>query len=112
MDSRFQLFPDSASSLSDRVDALYSFLVAVAVFFTFLICALILYFGVKYRRGSVAERANPPQSNLLELAWAVVPLLLTMVMFVWGPDGGHDIWSPRGHAIQTELGRNQWMSKI
>lgn len=112
MDTRFQLFPDSASAIADRVDALYLFLVAVAFFFTFLICALILYFGVKYRRGSLAERANPPQSNLLEVGWAIVPFLLTMVMFAWGAHIFHDIKSPPADAMQIDVVGKQWMWRV
>lgn len=84
MNTDFRLFPEQASSLAERVDRLYAFEVVVALFFTALICGLILYFGVKYRRGSRADRGNPPASNLLEVAWAVIPLLLTLVMFAWG----------------------------
>lgn len=112
MDSTFQLFPESASQIADRVDALYLFLVAVALFFTFLICVLILYFGVKYRRGSLAERGNPPRSNLLELAWAVVPFLLSMVMFVWGADVFYDIKTPPADALQIDVVGKQWMWKV
>jgi cytochrome c oxidase subunit II len=112
MDTRFQLFPEAASTVADRVDALFLFLVGVALFFTVLICVLILYFGVKYRRGSRAERANPPHSNLLEVAWIIPPLLLTMVMFVWGADIYYDIKTPPADAMQIDVVARQWMWKV
>lgn len=80
----FRLFPEAAFSVSQRGDALSAFLVAVSLCFTFLICALILYFGVRYRRGSPASRANPHGSDLLEVMCSAIPLALMMVMFVWG----------------------------
>jgi len=112
MDQPFELFPESASSLSDRVDALYLFLVATSVFFTLLICVLILYFGVRYRRGSKATRANPPASNLLEIAWAVVPLILTMVMFGWGAAVYYDMRTPPSNTMEINVVGKQWMWKV
>jgi len=37
------LFPASASTMAGRVDALYFFLIGVAVFFSALIAGLIVY---------------------------------------------------------------------
>ena len=108
----FQLFPDAASTVSHRVDAIYAFLVAVSLFFTFLICALILYFGVRYRRGSPASRANPPISYLLEIAWSVIPLVLMMVMFGWGAAVYRDIQTPPVDAQEIQVVAKQWMWKV
>jgi len=33
---------------------------------------------------AIVDRLNPPTSQLLELSWATVPFVLTMVMFFWG----------------------------
>jgi len=106
------LFPESASTVSDRVDALYFFLVAVAVFFTLLICVLILAFGIHYRRGSKAKRKNPPESHLLEFGWAVIPLILTMVMFVWSAVIFSDMKSAPDDAINIDVVAKQWMWKV
>src|SRR5207302_6918492 len=46
------LFPERASTMATRVDALYFFLLALAAFFSLLIAGLIVYFAVKYRRRS------------------------------------------------------------
>lgn len=118
MNPPFRLFPEQASSLAERVDRLYAFEVAIALFFTGLICVLILYFGVKYRSGSRADRGNPPQSMLLEIAWAVIPLVLAMVIFVWGArlyfeqqtePVGHDANIGR---LEIQVVGKQWMWKI
>ena len=44
------LFPEQASTMAGRVDALYFFLLAVSTFFSLLIAGLIVYYAVKYRR--------------------------------------------------------------
>ena len=52
---RFQLHPDSASSFSGEVDALYWFLVGLTAFFSLLIAVLVAVFAIKYRRRHPAE---------------------------------------------------------
>ncbi len=44
------LFPERASTMAYRVDALYFFLLAVGIFFSILIAGLIVFFAVRYRR--------------------------------------------------------------
>ena len=43
MGEGFPLFPEQASTIAEGVDQLYAFLVAVSVFFSVLIFALIFY---------------------------------------------------------------------
>jgi cytochrome c oxidase subunit 2 len=85
MPDRFpRLFPESASSLSGATDEFYLFMWAVTLVFSMGIGLALLVFGVKYRRRHRDER--PPEihpSMLLEVAWSVIPFLLTVVMFVW-----------------------------
>ena len=111
-DSSFRLFPESASSISDRVDQLYAFEVFIAVIFSFLICALILYFGVKYRRGTAVDRGNQPTSARLEVVWMVLPLMLTMVMFGWGAVVFYDQQRVPPHTIDITVVAKQWMWKL
>lgn len=111
MTGDFQLFPDAASSIAERVDGLYLFLVAVALFFTALICVLILAFGIHFRRGSRAQRKNPPQSHLLELSWAVIPFVLSIVMFVWGGVVYHEMRTPPPGLLEIDVVGKQWMWK-
>ena len=51
------LFPEQASSMASQVDGLYFFLIAVSVFFTLLIFALVFVFAVKYRKSAHARAA-------------------------------------------------------
>jgi cytochrome c oxidase subunit 2 len=83
--SNVPLFPEQASTVARQVDLLYTFLVAISVFFAGLIFLLLLIFAVKYRRRSEAEQPRPILGSLrLELLWTVIPLVLTMVIFAWG----------------------------
>jgi cytochrome c oxidase subunit 2 len=112
MNLQVPLFPESASTVSGDVDALYFFLIGVSAFFTILICALILSFAIRYRRGSPAKRENPPVNRFMELAWAAFPLVLTMVMFVWGAVLFFDMQTPPPGAIELDVVGKQWMWRI
>ena len=44
--------PESASTVSGKVDALYFYLSGVTLFFTLLISGVLIFFVIKYRRRS------------------------------------------------------------
>jgi cytochrome c oxidase subunit 2 len=112
MDLGFPLFPDQASTMAARVDALFFFLIAVSVFFVALIFLVILVFAVKYRRRAEDERPEPIEGKLwLEVLWSVIPFGLTMVMFVWGALIFFDIYNPPADALEIGVVGRQWMWK-
>ena len=79
------LFPDSASTMAPRVDALYFFLIGITTFFSLLIAGLIVFYAIRYRRREPdAVGARIEGGLLLEITWTVIPFLITMVIFVWG----------------------------
>jgi cytochrome c oxidase subunit II len=87
MDTGLPLFPEQASTMAGRVDALYLFLIAISVLFGTLIAALVVTFAVKFRRRSRDERPAPIHgSTALELAWTLIPLGIVMVIFLWGAE--------------------------
>ena len=108
----FPLFPEVASTIARGVDLLYFFLTGVTVFFSLLIFVLILYFAVKYRRKPHSTAEQVHEGFALEIAWSVIPFMITLVMFTWGsslyiansrvPDQAMDVYV---------VGR-QWMWKI
>ena len=109
----FPLFPDSASSLSDRVDALYFFLIGVSGFFASLICALVVIFSFKYKRRSPKERGAAIEGSLaLELVWTIIPFSLTLVMFVWGARVYFAAVVPPADASELYVVGKQWMWKL
>jgi cytochrome c oxidase subunit 2 len=109
----FPLFPEQASTVAGRVDALYFFLVAVSVVFSSLIFMLVGYFAIKYRRRSDAEWPRPILGDLrLELLWTIVPLGITLVMFVWGASLYFTISRPPAEALEISVVAKQWMWKF
>jgi cytochrome c oxidase subunit 2 len=79
------LFPDAVSTMAPRVDALYFFLVGLTAFFSLLIAGLIVYYAIRFRRRAPdAIGARIAGGMVLEITWTIVPLLIVLVIFVWG----------------------------
>jgi len=115
MNTEFQLFPDQASVNAAHVDALVFFMLGVSLFFIVLIAGLILYFGLRYRRKPQDAKIipPPPKSHLgLEVAWIVIPSLLTVVMFVWGTRIYIRQARAPSDAMEIYVVGKQWMWKI
>jgi cytochrome c oxidase subunit 2 len=111
--SGFPLFPEQASTIASRVDALYYYLLIVSGFFTLLIFGLIFYFAVKYRRRSEDEQARPILGNIaLEVTWIVIPFVLVMVMFAWGAKLYFTVFNPPANALEIFVIGKQWMWKV
>ena len=108
----FPLWPARASTQAGNVDALYIFLLALSAFMCLAIFTMILVFATKYRRrrGIVAEQIEG--SSALEITWSVIPLVIFMVIYVWGAViYSHGRTPPRG-ASEVYVVAKQWMWKL
>jgi len=112
MFTNFPFFPQAASEQAAQVDALYFFLVAVTAFFTILIAVLIATFAAKFHRKHDTEVGVPIHGSLaLELLWTIIPLGITMVMFVWGAQVFFHMTRPPRGAMEIYVVGKQWMWK-
>jgi len=107
------LFPESASTMAGRVDALYFTLIAISVFFSLLIAGLIVYYAIRYRRVSPAGVGARIHGGMaLEIAWTVVPLMITMVLFVWGASVFFAMSRAPEETLNIYVVAKQWMWKF
>jgi len=105
--------PESASTYSGDVDALYFYISGVTVFFTLLISLIIIFFVIKYRRRDPSEIPRPIEgSTKLETLWSVVPLVIAMTIFVWGAKVYYTQYRPPKNAIEVYVVAKQWMWKF
>ena len=114
MDPALRFFPDQASTIAPRVDALYFYLIGISTFFSLLIFVSVVYFAVKYRRRSEDE-PPPPQMRddlRLEITWIVVPLVLVMIAFFWGASVYYAMARPPQDALEIFVVGRQWMWKF
>jgi cytochrome c oxidase subunit 2 len=107
------LFPESASTMASRVDALYFFLVGLAFFFSILIAGLIVRYAVRFRRRSPDAVGQRMRAALaLELAWTIVPLLIVLVIFAWSASVFVAIATPPAATLDIYVVGKQWMWKF
>ena len=113
MQASIPLMPESASTVSGDVDALYFYLSGVTVFFTLLIAGVIIFFVIRYRRRNPFEIPRPIEGSMkLETLWSVIPLLIAMSFFVWGASLFYRQYRPPANALEVYVIGKQWMWKV
>jgi cytochrome c oxidase subunit II len=113
MQSWIPLVPDSASTLSWKVDALYFYLSGVTLFFSLLISTVLIFFVIRYRRRTPYEIPRPiAGSHKLETLWTLIPFVIAMTMFGWGAQVYFQQYKPPANAIEVYVVGKQWMWKL
>jgi cytochrome c oxidase subunit 2 len=113
MFSGIPLFPDQASTLAPRVDNLYFFIVAVTAFFALVVTIVVIVFAVKYRTDDpLAVGARIHGSIPLELAWSIIPFIISIVIFAWAADVFFDLQRPPDQTLEIYATGKRWMWKF
>jgi cytochrome c oxidase subunit 2 len=108
----FPLWPQQASTMAARVDIFFIYLLLLSGAIATVVVLLMLFFSIKYRRGSRADRTNPPHGNLLiEWTWIIIPLGLALATFVGGAVLYIQMARPPGGATEIQVVGKQWMWK-
>ena len=107
------LFPESASTLSTKVDGLYFFLVGLTAFFSILIATLVIFYAVKYRRRSADGVGARIEGGLvLEITWTAIPLVIVLFIFGWGASVFFAISRAPDETLNIYVVGKQWMWKF
>jgi cytochrome c oxidase subunit 2 len=107
------LFPEQASTMAGRVDALYLFLVAISTFFSLLIAGLIVFFAIRFRRRAPESvGASIHGGLLLEITWTIIPFFISMFIFVWGASVFFAMSRPPDETLNIYVVGKQWMWKF
>jgi|tagenome__1003787_1003787.scaffolds.fasta_scaffold20803043_2 cytochrome c oxidase subunit 2 len=108
------LWTSAASTTARSVDMLFFFLMAVCGTVGLLVAVLLIYFCIRYRRGT-AESGSPrntDEPHLLEWFWTISPLGIFAVMFAWGGQVYLSAYSPPEDATPIYVVAKQWMWKF
>jgi cytochrome c oxidase subunit 2 len=104
--------PNGASSIAGQVDLLFWTLVALSGLITLGVAGVIVYSVFRYRRRPGNEEGAPIRGSLrLEIAWAVVPLGLALVVFAWAARLYLDQAQPPPDALDVYVVAKQWLWK-
>jgi cytochrome c oxidase subunit 2 len=111
--NEFEWVPPRASVNAIQVDALFYSMVG----FTALVCAgvagAIVYFCLKYRLGSKADRRQLGRRYLpWEFSWTAIPLIIAIGLFFWGANLYFDMFRPPADAQLIYVVGKQWMWKF
>ena len=104
------LFPVQASTVAPDVDRLYFLIIAVTSFFAIATVVAVAIFAIKYRDDS-GERvgAQIHGSIPLELAWSVIPFIISMGIFVYSTVVFFEIVRPPAETMEIYSTGKRWM---
>ena len=111
--NRFHMFMPEASSLARPIDTLFWFMVALCALVAIGVFAAILFFCIRYRRGSSADRTGAHRQSLgVELTWTLVPFALFIGIFLWSLVLFAQARTPPANAQTLYIVAKQWMWKV
>jgi cytochrome c oxidase subunit 2 len=106
----YPLAPPSASNWAAPNDAIFYSILVLTVFFTLAVCGAILYFVIRYKEGSKADRSRPVYEALaLELTWTIIPTILSIVIFFFAAKLYLDEKTPPKNPEDIFVVGKQWM---
>jgi cytochrome c oxidase subunit II len=112
MFNNFPLWPQQASTMAHRVDALYIFLLVVTGMMALLVCVLVVFFAARFRHRPGVRAEQIEGSNALEITWSVIPFIIFMAIFTWGAVVYFKERTPPGDATEVYVVAKQWMWKV
>jgi len=102
-----------ASSFAGQVDYLFDAMLALSAVVVIGVFAAILWFAVKYRHGSRADRSRSSRRTLgIELAWTLIPLFLFVGIFAWSISLFAYMSRPPIETVPVYVVAKQWMWKV
>jgi len=109
----FPFYPEAASTVAPRVDAIYWTLVALSSVFGLGVAILIVFFAIRYREGMDVNRTKLLTENLpLELSWVFIPLGLALGVFAWSAVVFADMTRPPADTLNIYVIGKQWMWQV
>ena len=101
--------PPAGSTSAPGVDRIFYFILAISVFFFLLIVSLMVFFVVRYRRRPGSEPLPSPTHNTaLEVTWTTIPIVLVLVIFVWGFKVFMDLSTPPANSYEVLVTGQKW----
>jgi len=111
--SFLQSLPPEASSLAFQIDVFFWSMAALCALVAVGVIVAVVFYGVRYRRGSAADRSGRHREDLgVELTWILVPFALFVGAFVWSLSIFALARTPPPDARTVYVVAKQWMWKF
>jgi cytochrome c oxidase subunit II len=111
-DSPWFWMPNSASSFSESIDGTFNFMLWMSLISLLGVALTIIYFCHRYRATSreanEAADSQVDHSNLLEVTWSAIPLLIVIGLFVVGFKQYVDLRTPPRAAYEVHATGQRW----
>jgi cytochrome c oxidase subunit 2 len=103
-----------ASTHAERVDHIFYGLLVLSGSTMLVVFSLIVFFAIRYRRGSSAKRGPLPEivSREFEIGWTVATLFLFAFLFWWAASADLGGLTAPANAIEVHVVAKQWMWKV
>jgi cytochrome c oxidase subunit 2 len=111
----FALLPYEDSNYAEHVDAIFVSLLVLCSLITLAVFIVIIFFSVKYRRGSQADRSHRPSEKMeigIEFTWIIIPFVIFIGLFIWAGNVYYEMFSPPADGVAIYVIGKQWMWKI
>lgn len=113
MSGGIELWPAGASAHAREVDLLIGSFGAMVWLLALPVFVLCAFYAIRYRRGRAADRTVKESGNVgLELAWSIIPFVLTLFFYVWATRLYFELERPPANAEQVDVVAKQWMWKF
>ena len=113
MSGLLEFWPPEASSYGRHVDLVLASMSVLTLALSAPVFVLIVAFAVKYHRGKAADRKHPQNRNVwLEVSWAVVPFVLTFLLYIWATQLFTGLYRPPADTLDIAVVGKQWMWKF
>jgi cytochrome c oxidase subunit 2 len=111
--AEYSLPPEFASSFAAESDVLFSLLLFFSLGLGTFLTFLVVYYGIKYRRGSPASRQGRRARNFwLEVGWTGGSLAAAFGLFAWGAQLYLERYRPPANAMHILGVGKRWMWKF
>jgi cytochrome c oxidase subunit 2 len=98
----------NASNFVQGVDKVFLIILGISFFFMIAITVIMIYFAIKYNRKKNIPAVQVKDRPMLEIAWTVIPLLLTLLMFYYGYAAYVPMRNPPKDALVIKTTARMW----
>jgi len=98
----------NASNFVQGVDKVFLIILGISFFFMIAITGVMIYFIIKYNRSKNIPAVQVKDRPWLEVAWTVIPLLLTILMFYYGYAAYLPMRQPPKNAMVVKTTARMW----